>query len=385
LNRLAYLCTDPGVAWGGTKGASVHMTQMAEALAEQDAEILVIAARVKRELPRPSLGLTLEPLPGPGPGASAAERLAAEPLRVAWLRRRLERFGADALYERLALHSAAGSAAAAALGIPHLVELNAPLPSEASRHRRLEESRAAQLERTVLRNADLVLAVSEPLADYARSRGARRVKVFPNPVSLERFGDPVSHDGREPMAAFVGALRSWHGVATVAEAWGRLGGDTPELIVIGDGSGHDALEAVGAAVTGWVPHDKVPELLADAHIGVAPYALDAPGYFPPHTPFDYLAAGLAVVAARLPGVVEVVDDTSAVLIPPGDPRALAEAVAALAADPARRARLGSAGRRLVRARHTWERRARDVLQAARGLAGLRAADNLLAEQEAALS
>jgi glycosyltransferase involved in cell wall biosynthesis len=281
------------------------------------------------------------------------------------------------LYERMVLHSAAGLATATALGIPHLVELNAPLPQEAMRYGRHERPDAAiRMEGTVLRDAALVLAVSTPLADYARARGARRVKVLPNAVAADRFRTLAAPDGKDPVAVLAGALRPWHGTTTLARAWRRLGSAAPPLLVVGDGPGRTPLERVGARVTGWIPHESVPEMLATAQIGLAPYSAGAPAYLSPLKLFDYLAAGLAVVAASLPGVTEVLDSDSAVLVPPGDPRALADAVAELAADASRRARLGSAGRELALSRHTWRRRARDVLQAASELIELQAARSL---------
>jgi glycosyltransferase involved in cell wall biosynthesis len=159
-----------------------------------------------------------------------------------------------------------------------------------------------------------------------------------------------------------GSLRPWHGVDVLAESWRLLGSDAPPLLVIGEGPGRAALEAVGAQTAGAVPHDEVPGLLATASIGLAPYAPDAPGYFSPLKLFEYLASGLAVVAGAIEGVSEVVGEEHAVLVPPGDPAALAEAVRDLAADAPRRARLGSAGRRLVAAEHTWDRRAGRILE-----------------------
>jgi hypothetical protein len=179
--RIAYLSTDPGVPYGGAKGASVHVAELVDALAAEGARVLALVSSVSPDAGPPAPGATVEPLPGPGLGASASERLAAEAQRTDWIEQRLEHFGADVLYERLALHSAAGAHAAAWLGIPHLVELNAPLVHEARRYRVLEEpDAAARLERAVLAGADLVLAVSAPLASHARRRGARRVEVFPN-------------------------------------------------------------------------------------------------------------------------------------------------------------------------------------------------------------
>jgi glycosyltransferase involved in cell wall biosynthesis len=366
--RLCCLCADPGVPWGGSKGASVHLAEIVGALAVEGAEVLVAVAAVEQGGPPPPRGVRLDLLPGPGKGSSVAERLAHEPARAAWLARRMELFGACALYERFALHSAAGSSAAAALAIPHLVELNAPLPDEAQRYRALDEPEAAaRLEGIVLRRADLVLAVSSPLVAYARDRGARRVRLCPNAVDPVRFRPRLHRYGAAPVAVLAGTLRPWHGANVVARAWRLLGSRAPGLLVIGDGPDRDLLEQAGARVTGAVAHERVPKLLADADLGLVPYAADAPAYFSPLKLFEYLAAGLAVVAAELPGVSEVVDEDCAVLVPPGDPSALAAAVAALAVDASARARLGAAGRARVEVRHTWRRRARGVLGAAEEL------------------
>ena len=359
--RLACLSTDPGIGYGGTKGASVHVYELATALAKAGAEVLlVVASRAPDALP--TAGVTVDVLPGPGKGAATAERLAAERERAAWLQERLGLFGADVLYERLALHSAAGSSAAGALRIPHVVELNAPLLAEAERYRRLDfREEADLLEEAILTDANLVLAVSQPLAGYARRRGARRVEVLPNAVSpasvrvMRRDPDP-------PVAVFTGSLRPWHGIDSIAEAWALLGDEAPELLVVGDGPGRALLEAAGARVTGAVPHTEVPNYLAGASIGLAPYARDAPDYFSPLKLFEYLAAGLATIAADLPGVRDIVTEETAVLVPQGDAPALADAVASLAGDRERRRRLGQAGRALVAAQHTWQHRARSILE-----------------------
>jgi glycosyltransferase involved in cell wall biosynthesis len=357
--RIAYLSTYAGIAYGGPKGASVHLHELTTALAAAGAEVLLVVAACAPGAPPPASGVTLEVLPGPAKGA--AVRLATELDRLAWLERRLRHFEADVLYERLALHSAAGSAAARALGIPHVVELNAPLPAEAARYRRLDLAEEAdRLEAVVLADAELVLAVSRPLAEYAASRGARKVEVLPNAVSAEAVRIP-RHEHEPPIAVFAGALRPWHGVDCIAEAWALLGDNAPPLLVVGDGPGRELLECVGARVTGVLPHRDVSARLAEADIGLAPYAHDAPDYFSPLKLFEYLAAGLATVAGDLPGVRDVVSHEEAVVIPRGDAPALAAAVAELTADPDRRRRLGEAGRALVAARHTWEHRAHTVL------------------------
>jgi glycosyltransferase involved in cell wall biosynthesis len=353
--RLAYLSTDPEVPYGDAKGASVHLAAITDALAEEDNDILVLVAGVGPGS-FPTLGVELEPLPSEG---------------VEGLVRRLKEFGAEALYERLALSSDAGTAAARRLGIPHLVELNAPLPEEAARQRSLDEpEQANRLEREVLRAADVVFAVSPPLAEYARRRGARRVEILQNAAAADRFPPREWRDG-EPVAAFAGQLRPWQGVEVIGEAWTILGSAAPALLVIGDGPGSDRLRPLGAVVTGRLPAERVPALLSGADIGLAPYSADAPDYFSPLKLFDYLAAGLATVVGDLPAVRDVVGPDSAMVIPRGDAQALADAVAALAADPARRRSLGENGRALVAAGHTWRHRARRIVDVAAELSGVR--------------
>jgi alpha-maltose-1-phosphate synthase len=222
MMRLAWLCTDPGIPFGGSKGASVHLGEIVAAVAAEGAEILLLVHAVDAHATVPD-GVLIETLPVTGGGdATGAGPSAASDL-ADWLVERLERFRPVALYERLALHSDAGARAARALGIPHLVELNAPLPEEAARYRGLaDRDGALATEASVLRSADLVLAVSPPLAERADTLGARRVEVLQNAAAMGRFEAPRRSVG-VPTAVFAGSLRPWHGIETIATAWRRLG------------------------------------------------------------------------------------------------------------------------------------------------------------------
>lgn len=362
MTRIAYLCADPGIPFGGWKGASVHVREVVAALAEAGAEVLVIAASVAGEPDVPA-GVTVEKIPAAdtwsGRGTASTDASLAD-----WLTARLERFAPVALYERLALHASAGAIAAARLAIRHIVELNAPLLEEARRYRDLPEpTRARRAESTTLSKADLVFAVSPPLAAYALTRGARQVEVMPNAVDVERFS-LGGRGGDRPVAVFAGGLRPWHGVETIAQAWAMLGRDAPPLLVVGDGPDRDVLAGVASRITGQVAPGAVPALLAEADIGLAPYGRETPDYFSPLKLFEYLAAGLATIVGDLPGVTSVVDERSACIITAGDAHALAAEVARLQADPIQRRQLGYEGRRLVERAHRWSHRARRILEVA---------------------
>jgi starch synthase len=357
--RIACLAADPGTPYGDRQGASVQVEELVDALAREGARVLALVPSVARDAVEPAAGATVEALPGPGSGAGGSELERSD-----WIEARLERFGADALYERLTHPSAAGSRAAARLGIPHLVDLDAPLLAGPRRCPGLEEPEdAARLEREVLARAERVLAVSGPLAMHALRRGARRVEVFPGAVAIERH-PPRRRNGEErPVAVFAGRVRPWHGIETVAAAWRLLGDAAPVLVVAGDaGEASELLEEVGAVLLGPVPHRQVPAVLAEADIGLAPYARDAPIHLSPLKLFEYMGAGLAAVAGELPATHALVSNDQAVLVPRGDPESLAAAVAGLAVDAPLRDRLGRTARALVAGAHTWRHRARRLME-----------------------
>jgi glycosyltransferase involved in cell wall biosynthesis len=128
--------------------------------------------------------------------------------------------------------------------------------------------------------------------------------------------------------------------------------------LVGEGEERPALAArihelgLGAVVEllGSQPRDRVAELLGQADIVVQPSVVLPSGKTEgiPVALMEALAAERAVVASRLSGIPELVaDEETGLLVEPGNPVALADAIERLAADPALRRRLGHAGRERV--------------------------------------
>jgi glycosyltransferase involved in cell wall biosynthesis len=104
--------------------------------------------------------------------------------------------------------------------------------------------------------------------------------------------------------------------------------------------------------TGSVSRADVPAWVRSADVVLA-----VPWYEPfGITPLEAMACGRPVVATAVGGLVDTVaDGVTGDLVPPRDPAALGEALAALLADPERRAAYGAAGVRRARSRYRWSR------------------------------
>jgi glycosyltransferase involved in cell wall biosynthesis len=415
--KILYLCPDLGIPLLGRKGASVHVRSLVAALGRAGHSVLVAGPTLTRspwEEPA-TLGMPVLHVP-PGTTATAAvlalkafnETLGAENSLPGELRRilynedlgrelkhRLASNPPDVIYERASLYATAGVSLARELNRPLLVELNAPLAIEQAAYRATGLGElAAQAERWTLAQADAVLAVSAPLREHAVSLGVKpdRVHVVPNGVDAALFRpgppDPKMRTrlglGDGPILGFVGGLRPWHGVEVLPALLGRLVQRHPDvrLVVVGEGPLRATLAgelrerglAQSVVFTGALPHEAVADLIRQFDVALAPYPRpDHAFYFSPLKLFEYMACGVAVVAAGLGQIAEVVQHgETGLLYPPGDLDALVSACDRLLIDPDLRRRLGRAAAQEIQARYTWDHNAARVAELARALVAARA-------------
>lgn len=372
MNRVAYVSTDPGVPVFGSKGASVHVQAVVRDLLRRGAEVHLVAVRLGGDLPRGLDGATVHELPRitgtPGPEREESARDAA--LAAADV---LDRLHADApldlVYERYSLWSAAAMTWARERGVPGVLEVNAPLVDEQAQHRVLVDRAGAEvIARSAFTSAHSVVTVSEPVAEWVlrRSSGEANVHVVANGVDTE-FVRPRGVDSpfEAPFTVgFVGTLKPWHGVDVLVEAFARLARHdaSTRLRLVGDGPQREALaeQALRLGVrervdfVGAVSPEKMPDELAAMDVAVAPYPELPDFYFSPLKLYEYLAAGVAIVASDIGPCSEILDGGGlGVLVRPGDPTELAAVLAGLRSDARLRTELGQAARHAAVSRHDW--------------------------------
>jgi L-malate glycosyltransferase len=231
-------------------------------------------------------------------------------------------------------------------------------------------------QRLVCRFADCILVNADAVKDWLIADGydASKIVVIRNGVDLSRFdeagGSPrilpdVGLAGDGPVVAVVSRLIRMKGLEQFLEAAVIVRRRVPaaRFLIVGDTNPDDRpyrsvlvemanrLGLSDRLVFAGLRTD-VPALLREVTVSVMPSLNEALS----NVLLESMAAGVPVVATRVGGTPEAVEDgVSGLLVPPGDPVALADAICGVLADPALAGRLGCAARRSIRERFSIER------------------------------
>ena len=373
--KILYCASDQLVP--GTKGGSVHVVAVATGLAALGHDV--------RALVTPGEGAPSGPAAGDeAPSGGQAQWIPVPPpmgrKELRWaltgtVRDLAARFRPDVIMERYYNFAGEGMTVAAERGALAVLEVNAPVVDYPGSFKRildrlmLVEPMRRRRER-MCAEADIIVT-PEP-AILPRGVPASKVLRLEWGADTERFRPgakgavPFSRPA-QTVAVFAGAFRGWHGAVHLAHAVRELrarGRHDVGAVFIGDGPELPAVRRAAAGLegvvfTGPLPHAQIPACLAACDIGVAPFDVDAHRplslafYWSPLKIFEYMAAGLPVVApatGRIPAIVA--HDRDGLLYDPAFPRSLAAALDALT-DRRLRMRLGHAGRARAVREYSW--------------------------------
>src|ERR687896_922683 len=207
----------------------------------------------------------------------------------------------------------------------------------------------------LLDRIDARIAVSERARETAMRYAPADYEVIPNGVLIPPEADPA---GREHRILFVGRQEARKGLPVMLRAWPEVHRRTgARLRVIGADPlavrlliARERISEAGIDVLGFLSQERLTQELLAAKALVAP-SLGGESFGMVLT--RAFACATPAVASDIPGYREVTTREASITVPPGDPRALAQATIALVEDEARRRALGAAARELARERYAW--------------------------------
>jgi len=216
-----------------------------------------------------------------------------------------------------------------------------------------------------------------------------RLAVFPDGVDLSLFNDlpdkqecrrRLNLSGDLPIIGYLGRFQTMgreKGIPQLIEAMANLpsiNGKGPLLLCVGGPMSRvrDYLERADSAgisrqmlkFVDRVPNRDVPLWLNALDVAVMPFPETEhyKYYMSPLKLFEYMAAGVPIVASDLPSIREILQhNRNAWLVPPGNSDSLGQAILAMLRNPARAARIAKTAKEEVR-QYTWRKRAQGILE-----------------------
>src|SRR5258706_11552929 len=285
---------------------------------------------------------------------------------------------ADLVHSHTWYATLAGHVASLLYDIPHVVPVHSlePLRPWRAEQRGCVNALASWCERREVESTAAVIAVSRGMRDdllaaYPAVPG-ERVRVIHNGIDTAEYSpDPATDvlerygvDPGAPTVVFVGRVTRQKGLPVLLRAAADIDpavqlvicagqADTPEIEAEVSGlAGQLRSSRTGLVwLSGMLAKREVIQLLTHATVFACPSLYEPLGI----VNLEAMACGTAVVGSRVGGIPEVVaDGETGLLVPPGDPAALARAINALAADERRGAAMGRLGRERAAADFGWD-------------------------------
>jgi glycosyltransferase involved in cell wall biosynthesis len=226
------------------------------------------------------------------------------------------------------------------------------------------------LEKIALKRADLIISVSAPLLKRASEVNPNSILIS-NGANLRSFPNP-EEKSRKPYIVYAGSMDEWAGLKLVIEAFPVLKTRVPwvKMKIIGDGKDRQALEklvqdlSLGESISfiGKLLYDQMAAALCDCYIGVAMFKpCKAAVFSSPLKLFDYMAAGLPIVATDIGDIGRIIKESKSGIAVNWDINEFAEAIEEIFTKPDKWLELHENSLNYVKD-YDWERLFDDWLQ-----------------------
>jgi len=280
----------------------------------------------------------------------------------------------DLLFHRASIYDFVGTRVAKMTKVPVVAHLDAPFAIERAFH---GLGYFASLHRHCMRrlgqSVRLVLTVSGASKDYYVHLGIpeEKILVMPNGISSEllKVGaelakvHPSCSNPQVCTIGFVGSLSRWHRVDLLLLALRELGAPQDprwQVKIVGFGEEYYRLRAQARELgveeiiiwLGALPHDQAYQEIAEFDIAILPHTLPTGA---PLKLFEYAALARPTIVPDLPNLRALFSEEEMYFVEPENPKAIANAIKDLAANPEKARRMGLKAQDRVIREYTWEK------------------------------
>lgn len=218
---------------------------------------------------------------------------------------------------------------------------------------------------------DAIVAATPAIARDFPVRKTRVIQNFPILGELVTPGS-LAYEERDPVVTYVGGITEVRGIREMVEAMGMIPENrAAKLLLAGEFASQALVESLSRSsgwkrveALGWLSRSQVADVLGCSRLGIVVFhPLGNHIEAQPNKLFEYMSAGIPVLASDFPLWRQLVEDAGCgLVVDPRDPKAIATAITWILDHPDQAEQMGKSGAAAVRNRYNWQIESRELLR-----------------------